>query len=442
MASFAHILFLAAYATLAIFVALLVPAELPALGMGGAVAAGGFTFLAAALLHEMASRKSGHRGLVGAIMTVHHASNATADDLELARREINRLKHDLAETGKTTKVQIEAEMAAVKRLLGQLNDHLVKRGLANPTEGAPLSRISHRPESGAAASDFAAGFPGAAPAEVRSQTQPGAAAPISPVATPVDSPVAASVMPDGQVLALVREALEMNRFELYLQPVVTLPQRKTRFFEIYSRLRDHDGNIILPDRYVPMATQAGLITAIDSLMLYRCVQIIRKLKQRNRSRGFFCNLALDTLRDQVFFEQFFELLASDRTLPQHLVFEISARELDGADAEIGERFAQLARLGCSFSLDQLTSFNLNYEGLAERKFQYVKVDARKLAGEARDEEGAKTIIGLRDNLRSSGIDLIAEKIESEKMVVDLLEFDFDYGEGYLFGEPRPLREDF
>ena len=121
MASITHILFLAAYALLAIFVALSVPSELPALGMGGALAAGGFTFLAAALLHEMASRKSGHRGLVSAIMTVHHAGNATADDLEVARREIKRLMQGLAENEHTTKVQIDAEMAAVKRLLGQLN---------------------------------------------------------------------------------------------------------------------------------------------------------------------------------------------------------------------------------------------------------------------------------------------------------------------------------
>jgi cyclic-di-GMP phosphodiesterase TipF (flagellum assembly factor) len=42
-------------------------------------------------------------------------------------------------------------------------------------------------------------------------------------------------------------------------------------------------------------------------------------------------------------------------------------------------------------------------------------------------------------LARSGIDLIAEKIESENMVVDLLDFDVRFGQGFLFSAPRPVR---
>lgn len=414
MKVFTHLLFLASYATLAIFVALLVPEKAPVLGLGGAVATGGLIFLAAALLHEMASRKSGHQGLASAIMTVHHAGSTTADDLEAARIEIRRLKLELAETGNLTKQRIDTEMAAVKRLLGQLADRLVE---GKAQHGA--DRLQDQSQ--------AASF-------VRPASRP------ATTAKPAVPPPAA--MADDQVLVLVREALEQNRFDLYLQPVVTLPQRKTRFFEVYSRLRDREGKIILPDHYVATATRAGLITSIDSLMLFRCVQIIRKLRQRNRSRGFFCNMSLDTLRDEVFFDQFAELLRSDRTLPDNLIFEVSANELESADPEIGKRFADLANLGFSFSLDQVSNMDINCEGLAKRNFRYVKVDARKLAGEDREAEAAQTISRLRSSLRQNSIDLIAEKIETERMVVDLLEYGFDYGEGYLFGEPRPVREDF
>ena len=38
-----------------------------------------------------------------------------------------------------------------------------------------------------------------------------------------------------------------------------------------------------------------------------------------------------------------------------------------------------------------------------------------------------------------GVALVGEKIESERQVVDLLDFAIDFGQGYLFGEPRPPR---
>ena len=44
-------------------------------------------------------------------------------------------------------------------------------------------------------------------------------------------------------------------------------------------------------------------------------------------------------------------------------------------------------------------------------------------------------------LTRSGIDLIAEKVETERTVVDLLEFGVDFAQGYLFGAPRPAKDD-
>ena len=43
-------------------------------------------------------------------------------------------------------------------------------------------------------------------------------------------------------------------------------------------------------------------------------------------------------------------------------------------------------------------------------------------------------------LDRSAVDLIVEKIESEEMLLDLLELKVDFGQGYLFGEPRPLAD--
>lgn len=109
------------------------------------------------------------------------------------------------------------------------------------------------------------------------------------------------------MMEIVREALAENRVDLYLQPVVGLPQRKTVFYESYSRLRDSTGQVIMPAEYLSVAEPAGLVTAIDNLLLFRCVQIVRRLARQDRRVGIFCNISMASLGDDEFFPQFLDL---------------------------------------------------------------------------------------------------------------------------------------
>ena len=62
--------------------------------------------------------------------------------------------------------------------------------------------------------------------------------------------------PSGALLETIRDALTENRVDLYLQPVVGLPQRKTIFYESFSRLRDETGRVMMPAEYLSVAEPA------------------------------------------------------------------------------------------------------------------------------------------------------------------------------------------
>src|SRR5262245_45850529 len=66
---------------------------------------------------------------------------------------------------------------------------------------------------------------------------------------------------ESEILEHVREGLRMNRVDLYVQPVVSLPQRKRRHLECFSRIRTVDGTILLPQQYIEVAAREGLIGA-------------------------------------------------------------------------------------------------------------------------------------------------------------------------------------
>jgi cyclic-di-GMP phosphodiesterase TipF (flagellum assembly factor) len=77
--------------------------------------------------------------------------------------------------------------------------------------------------------------------------------------------------------------------------------------------------------------------------------------------------------------------------------------------------------------------------LAERGFRFVKVPASLLLSRPGTPQGDIHPADFSDLLGRFGIDLIAEKIESEGTVVDLLDYDVRFGQGFLFSPPRPVR---
>ena len=102
---------------------------------------------------------------------------------------------------------------------------------------------------------------------------------------------------DETVLEAVRDALRADRIDIYLQPIVGLPQRKPCFYELFSRVRMADGHQIMPDRYLAIAKREELIAAIDNQLLVHGVQLLREAEQRQNGAGFFVNVSAATLGD-------------------------------------------------------------------------------------------------------------------------------------------------
>lgn len=256
---------------------------------------------------------------------------------------------------------------------------------------------------------------------------------------------------EQQAVALietVRQALIENRVDLYLQPVVSLPQRKTIYYESFSRLRDASGRVLMPAEYLSVAEPEGLVPSIDNLLLFRCVQIVRRLAKQDRRIGIFCNISLTSLRDEVFFPQFLEFLNENRDLADSVIFELGQDAYAARGAMEARHMARLADMGFKFSLDKITSIDLDLTDLQRSDVRYVKIGANLLLDQLMNIDGKPALRFLKDihagdyaNLLARyGIDVIAEKVENERQVVDILEIEVAYAQGHLFGEPRAIKE--
>jgi cyclic-di-GMP phosphodiesterase TipF (flagellum assembly factor) len=408
MRAFLNLLFLACYGGLAGVVVVYGARWLPWLDQTLAFAIGAGVLLGCGLLHEVYARTGRDIDLRQQLSSFGHRYAVQQEDLTWLRREVESLRAaletlsqsaQLDRTGRTVE-EVMAEVKVLKALIPRLASEADAEG------GAVVALPQGQPSAGGATS-------GALP--------------------PGFMPPVADDLAQEAVLDIVRAALRDDRVDLVLQPIVSLPQRKRRFYECFSRLRTGDGAMIVPEQYIALAERAGLITAIDNMLLFRCVQLVRKIHTRNENIDFFCNISPHTLADEDFFGDFVDFLEGNRELAAHLVFEFAQADF-ARWSEVGARLLdRLAFLGCRFSLDQVEDFGFDPAQLAARHVGFVKVEGSLLLNEVDDN------LGMLRALRRHQIDLIVTKVENEGRLVEILDYDIDFGQGFLFGEPRLAR---
>jgi cyclic-di-GMP phosphodiesterase, flagellum assembly factor TipF len=246
-------------------------------------------------------------------------------------------------------------------------------------------------------------------------------------------------MEQADIAALIARAVEANRVDLFLQPIVTLPQRKVRYYEALTRLRGEDEEQYAPEDYRSFAESTGLTPAIDNLMVFRCVQVVRRLTAKNREVGLFCTMSGATLVNAAAFQEIADFLEANRALAQFIVFQFSQAAVRAMGPIETDGLATLATVGFRFAIDQVGDLRIEPRELAERGFRFIKVPASLLLSRASQPGADIHPADFSDLLGRFGIDLIAEKIERESTVVDLLDYDVRFGQGPLFSPPRPVR---
>src|SRR5436305_9541716 len=340
------------------------------------------------------------------------ANSAGADRVQAMAGEINEL-------GSLVK-QLAVTVAS--------HEEMLAAGAASPASTPPAARTESSQQKELPA-----------PAGNSPVLQPAAAGPNVFVAGKAVTSDGAPARSHTQLLAAVRSAIEENRVDIYLQPMVSLPQRKVRFYEAVTRLRDEKDQILAAEDFIGTAENAGLIGRIDHMVMLRCVQVLRRLMVRNKDVGVFCNVAAATLGNTGTFSQCLDFLEANRALAPSFVLEFKQATFRNLGPTEIEHLAALAQRGYRFSIDHVADLRIEPRELADRGVRFIKVPAALLLDQRKTSASDIHPSDLSDLLGRFGIDLIAERIEGERAVVDLLDYDVRFGQGFLFSAPRPLR---
>ncbi len=242
-------------------------------------------------------------------------------------------------------------------------------------------------------------------------------------------------------LRAVAEALGTDAVDLYLEPIVTLPERKPAHFECHGGVRGPDSAALAVDPNLDPTGRDELMTAIENGLLARCLDRIAAIDASGLQGGAcFYNVAGVTLGDRGFFGGLIGHLQANPALAQRLVLEFPQSALMEYGEQAVEDLVQIQETGCRFSIDAITDLEIDFESLAGFGFRFVKVGSKFMRVQANTADDPETVRGLAKTLKAIGIEVVVENVETDLSLVELIAFDITLGQGPLFGPPTIMQQ--
>ncbi|HYB05549.1 MAG TPA: EAL domain-containing protein [Methyloceanibacter sp.] len=258
------------------------------------------------------------------------------------------------------------------------------------------------------------------------------------VVSPAPALIADQRRSDDEKLKDLRQAIEANRIDLYLQPIVTLPERKLRYYDASTRIRTGEDDVMAPGSYLHLAEREHLMPRIDNVMLVKCVQLLRRVGADSRLKGVFCNLSAQSLLDHDFFPELVEFMEENSALADSLIFQLSQRTV--LDLGTGELVSlkTLGKLGFVYSLDHVADLNVDFAGLRDNFFRFVKIEANTLLRGMEEARASIPASDMTSYLNRFDLKLIVEKVDDEASLERLVDYGVELAQGDLFARPNPV----
>ncbi|WP_181919403.1 GGDEF domain-containing response regulator [Alkalilimnicola ehrlichii] len=249
----------------------------------------------------------------------------------------------------------------------------------------------------------------------------------------------------------LHEALEEDRFDLAFHPIVAIkhviaptvpggqweiPEEQVNHYEVLLRLRGADGQVVMPEAFLPTAERFNLMPAIDRWVLRRAVEELAIQQAAGRSINFSINLSAHTIADPGLANEIVRLLANHGVDPSALCFEITETSAITNLAAARGLIDQLRALGCRFALDDFGSGFCSFGQLKNLAVDFIKIDGLFTKGVVSDPIDRAVVLSIVEIAKASGIRTVAEFVENAEVLRYLSESGVDFVQGNFISEPR------
>ncbi|HQU15957.1 MAG TPA: EAL domain-containing protein [Gammaproteobacteria bacterium] len=236
----------------------------------------------------------------------------------------------------------------------------------------------------------------------------------------------------------IHNALEKRQFLLHFQPILHIPSGTVHHYEVLVRMKEPDGTITLPSRFISVAERFGIIDRIDYQVLEMTIDYLEHLHPRYPDISLAVNLSGAHIGDTRLLGWLRDRLARSHVDGHKLIFELTETAAIDDLQQARALMDSLRELGCRFALDDFGIGFTSFVHLRSLPVDLVKIDGsfiRNLPSSREDQALVEAITRVAKAYRK---EVVAEFVEDEPTLALLRRFHVDYAQGYHIGRPAAI----
>ncbi|PZV16189.1 MAG: GGDEF domain-containing response regulator [Pseudanabaena sp.] len=240
----------------------------------------------------------------------------------------------------------------------------------------------------------------------------------------------------------LHRAIDRKEILVFYQPIVSLQSGQIVGAEALARWQHPDLGLIMPNKFIPVAEQTGLILRLSEVILYSVCSQMRSWRESGINYGFIAvNLSGQHFRPDTNLIEFVrKVLQETNTEPDHLELELTEGIImQNAEYTI-QVLSQLREIGVKVAIDD---FGTGYSSLSYLKhfpINILKIDRCFIQDITTDHHDAMISLSIIDLAHSLPLKVIAEGVETVEQMQFLKDNGCDKFQGYLFSPPLPATE--
>jgi diguanylate cyclase (GGDEF)-like protein/PAS domain S-box-containing protein len=240
----------------------------------------------------------------------------------------------------------------------------------------------------------------------------------------------------------LRRAMERDELVVFYQPEVDLATGSVMGVEALVRWNHPQRGIVLPDEFIGVAEESGLIVPIGAWVLREACQQAAAWRASDPERRLMVsvNLSARQLEMDDLLDVVSSTLAETRTDPNSLCLEVTESVLMGEGESMLETVLGLKCLGVRLSIDD---FGTGYSSLSHLKrfpIDYLKVDRSFVQGLGRDSGDSAIVSSVVNLAHALGLSTVAEGVETAQQLAELRAMGCDAAQGFHMARPKPHQE--
>jgi EAL domain-containing protein (putative c-di-GMP-specific phosphodiesterase class I) len=237
-----------------------------------------------------------------------------------------------------------------------------------------------------------------------------------------------------RMVPLIKRALAGDTLVLHLQPIIEAGTGDVLCYEVLSRIRNEEGELVYPGDFLPVAERFGLISELDRRVVRETVSLLEKRPDLT----LFVNVSQTSASDRDFLEFIRATLRATPVEPSRLGFEITESAAARDTVAVREWVSALKELGCPIALDDFGTGYSSFLRLGSLPVDFLKIDGAFVKDMDTDPTHRVFVQAMNDMAHAVGKKTVAEFVENEKIQAMITELGIDYGQGYGLGKPAPV----